>query len=324
MQKRKEVCRTSKSKFENNYRLITAVHTLQIKTANSINYEALRTLLNKKVVKRYTTCADNKTKHIILNLNKINNVDIVTFDEFKKNFEETMALLEVKDYSLMRVDLKLDSPEKAFFQEFAKIHLYLLLGMSQAYAVDNRFQSYEPISRKELSTAIKNEYFQAEFYNRNRKNIITKNAMEIAQARLELRSTSRAWRTYRKKSGETAEILYIEEEFTRAWVTRIRKAIDNLDKVQEQCNAALLEKWQQGYRKFPITFRNTMDFLAQNQTTMFTRKQLISLLSQTGCKSPEKSADNFILRYRPELFSEQDINAVVREIKRSINKFFGI
>ena len=293
---------------------------MSVKTGADIRQDALNQLSGCKVVKNYS-CSTKGEYRLTMNLNKLDG-DILNFRRFVEKFDETMDFLGIRDYQLQRVDLRLDSYELGFYEQFYKIHHYILSGLTVAYAIRNGYATTGLFSEDKRSVAVRANYFQTEFYNRTIKNFVT-DSNDPAQARLELRTTAKQWNTYRKKLPRQQEIMFIEPEFRRHWKEIFDKAVNALGEATDHYNKILLQRWQEGQEQEPPRYRNHNDFLRQNADLVFNRKQMIALLKSMGVKNPLKAADNFIARYEIELFLKKDISAIMREIRNSINDYFG-
>ena len=282
--------RLKDSKF-NDYGLTASVHTLQIWIREEINQEALKQLMSIRAIKSYRCSLNGEKKFLILNLNKIHG-DIFSFREFCQVFTEVKDFLGFQDYHLQRVDFRLDSYEPGFYEKFFKV------------------------------TPLKGPYFQIEYYDRGSKNVVTGNDTEPAQARLEFRSVSKAWTGYRKKYHGMQEIKFIQQEFKESWKKRLEKAIEALEPAEDKFNQVLIARRQAGQAESPKKYRNYIDFLRENQELIFTRRQAVRLLKEINVANPKKAVDNFVDRYRPELFLKKEISKVRQEIQKSTRDYF--
>ena len=293
---------------------------MTIKTSVDIRQDALNQLLGYKVVKNYS-CSMKGEYRLTMNLNKLDG-DILNFKKFVEKFDETMDFLGIRDYQLQRVDLRLDSYEPGFYKQFYKIHRYLISGLAVAYAVKNGYATTGLFSEDKRSVAVRANYFQIEYYNRSVKNFVT-DSNDSAKARLEFRTTAKQWNTYRKKLPRQDEIMFIEPEFRRHWKEIFDKAVNALSVASDCYNEILLQRWQGALQQESPRYRNHNSFLRQNADLVFSRRQMIALLKSMEIKNPLKAADNFISRYDIELFLKKDILAIMREIRNSINIYFG-
>lgn len=260
---------------------------------------------------------------ITINLNKING-DLFTFREFTDTFEMLRNSLDMDNYRFLRADFRLDNYESSHYQEFAKLNKYLISAMALTYQVKNCYKTDGLFSHKQLSVAIKNDYFQLENYDRAAKSKNTENHNEPAQARLEERTMAREFRkNYGDASGASGmEIL--QQEFTEKWFERWDKALDNLDAVGLRYNDELERLYQEGKDAFPVRFRTLTDFLIMYQDSIFSQKQLINLLERfPEVGNPKERAKSHKKRYGIEYISKKDAKAAVEEIKRATLHYFS-
>lgn len=260
---------------------------------------------------------------ITINLNKING-DLFTFREFTDTFEMLRNSLDMDNYRFLRADFRLDNYESSHYQEFAKLNKYLISAMALTYQVKNCYKTDGLFSHKQLSVAIKNDYFQLENYDRAAKSKNTENHNEPAQARLEERTMAREFRkNYGDASGASGmEIL--QQEFTEKWFERWDKALDNLDAVGLRYNDELERLYQEGKDAFPVRFRTLTDFLIMYQDSIFSQKQLINLLERfPEVGNPKERAKSHKKRYGIEYISKKDAKAAVEEIKRATLLYFS-
>ncbi len=201
----------------------------------------------------------------------------------------------------IQVDLRLDSCDPEDYKSFAKLNRYLISAIAVTYKVQNCYRSADLFSGDQLSVAIKNRYFQLENYDK----IAESGGIDMAAARLEERSLGFD--------------LNISKSFTEDWFTRWDKALQNLDKVQQRYNDELVEIYQQNKNSKPRRFRYLIDFIMQYQDSIFTRKQLIDLLTRIGeTENPEAYAKSYKKRYGIEYFSKKDVEYAISEIKRAM------
>lgn len=299
------------------YELQGSFHTLTVKTTGLIengNKEF------KEVIKSNSN-TDGETTTTI-NLNKING-DLFTFDEFKDTFDTLRNSLNMDNYRFLRADFRLDNYDSSHYQDFAKLNKYLISAMALTYEVKNCYKTDGLFSQKQLSVAIKNDYFQLENYDRNAKSKNTENHKEPAQARLEERTMAREFRrSYGDASGaDGMEIL--KQEFSTKWFERWDKALKNLDAVGERYNEELERIYTEGKGAFPVRFRTLTDFLIQYQDCIFSQKQLINLLERfPEVGNPKERAKSHKKRYGIEYISKKDARSAVDEIKRATLHYF--
>lgn len=285
------------------YKLTGSFHTLEIKTdgitADSERYEQVMTSRTK-------TTADTITTRTILNLNKIDG-DIFNYADFRKALDDVIADAGIQEYSISRADFRLDSYDKEHYQMFSKLNKYLISMLAVTYSVKNAYKTEDLFSQKLRSIAIKNKYFEIENYDKEAES----HGLDMACSRLEERTKS--------FSDD------LKREFTKRWFDRWDKAIKNKDKVEKRYNDELEKIYKEKKDAFPVQFRSLTDFLIQYQNCIFSKRQMIDLLSrfdEVGAAKAPTRAKNHKQKYGIEYFSEQDIKRAVEEIKRATLEFF--
>lgn len=314
--KRKEEKEMNQEKL-NQYVLQGSFHTLTVKSTGLI---AQANKGFEDVFKSKINASGDSS--ITINLNKING-DIFSFKDFIDTFEMLRNSLDIDNYRFLRADFRLDNYDSSHYQEFSKLNKYLISAMALTYEVKNCYKTDGLFTHKQLSIAIKNDYFQIENYDRAAKSKNTENHNEPAQARLEERTMAREFRkSYGDASGASGmEIL--KQEFTEKWFERWDKALNNLDAVADRYNNELEKIYNEYKDAFPVKFRTLTDFLIQYQDCIFSRKQLINLLERfPEVKNPKERAKSHKKRYGIEYIAKKDAKKAVDEIKRATLHYF--
>jgi len=92
------------------------------------------------------------------------------------------------------------------------------------------------------------------------------------------------------------------------------KVLKNLDKVQQRYNDELEKLYKEDKNAYPCRFRSLTDFIIQYQDCIFTKKQMIDLLSRFDeVKNPKTRAENHKKRYGIEYFSQKDVQMAMEE-----------
>ena len=288
------------------YSLTGSIHTLAVRSQGLV----------ENVPQEVDNCITSSTKMkgtaeittTIINPNKLKG-DLYKYSELYTAMGTILQAAGIDDYALIRADLRLDSFDPEHYKQYAKMNKYLISALALTYSVRNCYRSTDLFSQAQLSVAIKNRYFEAENYDKNAESEGT----DAAQSRLELRS-----------KNFTSENL--PEEFTEHWFLRLDRALANLDKVQSRYNDELINIYEEDKNAKPCRFRTVTDFIIQYQDSIFTKAQLIDLLSRIPEVGPEKAktkAENHKKRYGIEYFSQKDMRAAVSEIKRATREFFN-
>ena len=290
-----------------NYRLTGSIHTLAVKTKGLV--EAVEESVSKCIISSSQVKDDGRTTTSIVNPNKLGVGEIVKFSEFEAAFDTILAGAGISDYSIVRVDMRFDSYDPEHYQAYAKLNRYLISALAVCYDVRNCYRSTDLFSQKQLSIAIKNKYFELENYDKAAES----DGTDIAQSRLEERS--KAW-------TDTD----LRREFCEHWFNRWDKALRCLDEVQKRYNDELVRIYTDGKNAYPRQFRSVTDFLLEYQGCIFTKAQMIDLLSripEVGSDKAKTKAENFKKRYGIEYFSQNDAKTAVDEIKRATVAFFA-
>lgn len=288
------------------YSLTGSIHTLAVRSQGLV----------ENVPQEIENCITTSTKMkgateittTIINPNKMQG-DLYKYSELYSAMGTILSAAGIDDYSLIRADLRLDSFDPEHYKQYAKLNKYLISALALTYSVKNCYRSTDLFSQAQLSVAIKNRYFEAENYDKHAESEGT----DAAQSRLELRSKDFASEN-------------LPKEFTERWFLRLDRALTNLDKVQSRYNDELIRIYEEGKDAKPCRFRTVTDFIIMYQDCIFTKSQLIDLLSRIPEVGPGKAktkAENHKKRYGIEYFSQRDMRAAVSEIKRATCAFFN-
>ena len=295
-----------------NYKLTGSIHTLQIQVPGRVTVPVeMRQDGTAKVV--YTPPKERENDlntHIKINPNAMNG-DLFSFGEYERSMQEIINRLEITEYRLSRADLRLDSLQEGFYEEYWKLHRYLISALALEYGIRNRWKSEDLISDDKLSLAIKGRGFQVECYDKQAE----MNGKGIVMARLEERSLAR---------GE-ASLSDLTMEFGEAWKERWNAALKKLDYTQKVYNAYMHKHYS---NKVLAHGLKVNEFLLINAENFFTRDQMIQFLTEVGnVENPQKVAGNFKDRYSKkcnlEFFSQADCKHAVDEINRATDAFLN-
>lgn len=305
----------------NNYNLTASFHTLEIKTdkitpvtKNNIVSNCIKTIIN----------SDGTIVTSIINPNKFQG-DIFKFSDFKKVFNTILKENSIHQYRLTRADVRLDNYDEKHYLAYAKLNKYIISALALTYGAKNNYKTLGLLSENQISTAAKNKYFQIEHYDRKVKSNITGNVTEQAKSRLELRSMAMQFKKMNNGIG-LAESDWnfglLQKEFTSEWAKRLKEAKTNLKLVQDTYNDYLIKKYYEGKISYSVQFRTLTDFIIYYQQSIFTKKQMISLLEHLGIKNAENRAKYYKKKYKFEYFSQSDIEFALKEILKAINVYF--
>ena len=290
------------------YSLTGSIHTLEVKSSGEVT--DIMEEVSNCITTRTSSGGGNKESRSIINPNKLYG-DIFSYNEFETVFNTILAGAGIGEYTMVRADLRLDSYDQKHYKDYAKLNRYLISALAVTYKVKNCYRATNLFSQEQLSVAIKNRRFECENYDKQAEQL-EKNGTDLATSRLELRS----------KDFQDNDI---KKEFVDHWFTRWDKALKNLDMVQSRYNDELERLYNEGKNAYPKKFISLREFLMQYQDCIFSKKQMIDLLTRLGgeCKNPVSYAENYKKRYGIEYFSQKDIEYAIEEVKRAILDFFN-
>ena len=286
-------------KIFNNYHLLAGIHTISIKTPEPL-------IVPKVYQKVVTSVTHNSQENPIytskLNLNKLT-LDIYEYSYFQEQLQMLLDSAGITEYRIVRADFRFDE-----YARFAKIHRYLISLLATQYQVTNAYRTVNLFSQKQLSVAIKNKYFECENYDKAAES----NKSDAAAGRLEIRS----------KSLRTSDL---QKVFMEEWFNRWDKSLSCIEEMSAKYNTELKKIYKEGKEKSLTGFRSLTDFLIQYESCIFSREQMVNLISlvDTSVRNPSKRVSNFKQKYGTDFYTEKDIKYVVNEIKRATAQYFS-
>lgn len=314
----------NKQKLDN-YNLTGSIHTLSIKSPGMV--EDIQEEVSNCIVSN-SQAKNGLTTTSVINPNKLVG-DVFSYSEFETVFNTILAGAGIRDYNIIRADMRFDNYEPEHYRQYTKLNRYLISMLAVTYKTKNNYKTNDLFNQRQLSVAIKNDYFEIENYDREAKSKITKNHQEPAKARLEERTVSKGWRkvyntTKADLGSDDWSMELLKKEFTDGWFDRWDKAIQNTDKVHKRYNDELEKLYKEDRKAYPTRFRSLTDFLIQYQDCIFCKAQMVDLLSRfEEVKDPKTRAENHKKRYGIEYFSKKDVQAAINEVKRATREFFG-
>lgn len=291
-------------KIFNNYHLLAGIHTISIKTPEPL-------IVPKVYQKVVTSVTHNSQENPIytskLNLNKLT-LDIYEYSYFQEQLQMLLDSAGITEYRIVRADFRFDMFEPDEYARFAKIHRYLISLLATQYQVTNAYRTVNLFSQKQLSVAIKNKYFECENYDKAAES----NKSDAAAGRLEIRS----------KSLRTSDL---QKVFMEEWFNRWDKSLSCIEEMSAKYNTELKKIYKKGKEKSLTGFRSLTDFLIQYESCIFSREQMVNLISlvDTSVRNPSKRVSNFKQKYGTDFYTEKDIKYVVNEIKRATAQYFS-
>lgn len=254
----------------------------------------------------------NERTYLLINPNKQGKGEklITKYSEFvdKMSFILSNLGADLSEYDVIRADFCFNSTDKSTYDTYQKLHRLLLSCLAKAYKYKNCYVSCDLWDFERLSIAIKKDDSEAENYNKARQS----DGKDECANRLELRS--------KRMSGTS-----IEYQFMTKWFERLDKARECFNDVQMECNKHLEKLYKDDLGKLPKE-RNYLSlnaFLLQYKETIYTRKQMIDLLSRfEEVKNPTKKADKFKENHKIEYFSQKDLEYIIEVLKKKTEEYF--
>ena len=284
-----------------NLQLEGGIHTFELMTSQvpELIPEDLRPCVK---VKNYTldTHTGEYSFKAIINPNKYSGY-ISCFSDFKKISQDILLRLGIDNYTIKRVDFRLDSREDNY-NELLKINKILILLLGFKYKT-SRYQSIEPLSLDQLTIRIQNSSFEVENYNKK----LQSDGLDEVQNRLELRKK----RLYYIDLNELeATALY--------WKIRLANCLIYYNSLQKMCNDALLKRWKQ---EKEVQVNTQTEFIRKYQQNIFTCTQLKELLSAMGIENSQKAAYNLAYTNQIQYISPQNIDTYIEKIALALMNF---
>lgn len=234
--------------------------------------------------------------------------DIFRYSEFKTALDTIIVDGGINNYQVTRVDLRLDTYNEEDYKRYSKLNRIIVSLLGTAYQTKNNYKCVDLFSNQQLSIAVKNDYFQIEYYDKEKQS----QGKDKAKSRLELRSL--------KVKIPSEEI---SSEFIESWERRLDKAIEYYGEMQNRYNKELEQIYLQDKEGFPRKFKNINNFLMQYQECIFTKEQMVELLGRFDeVKNPVNKAKNYKQKYGIEYYSKVDVIEAIDEVKRALKAFF--
>lgn len=256
---------------------------------------------------------DSKERtYLLINPNKDTNSErlITSYSQFVKKM--TLILnqmgMSVEDFDIIRCDFCFNSTNADSFSSYQKLHRLIISCLAKAYDYKNCYVSCGLWDWQRLSIAVKKDDSEIENYDKKRES----NGTDESCNRLELRS--------KRMAGTT-----IEYQFMTKWVERLDKAAQCFDDVQKTSNEHLEKLYKEDLSR-PSKERSYLSltaFLLQYRECIYTRKQMVDLLSRIGDTSnPAKKADKFKAKHKIEYFSQKDLKYIISVLKQKTVEYF--
>lgn len=294
--------------------LYTALHTLSGVYTEPINLEDAEMQPNIRECKlQKVKGQDQEVTYLLINPNKgqEGNQMVTSYSQFQEIMDNIFFELHgnIAFYHIRRADMSFNSDCDGDFDLYKKLHRLLLCCLSNEYSVVNCYESRDIWTLKSLNIAIKNDYLEAENYDKSKEShgsVPTTNRLELRSKKIKDNST-------------------LEYEFMKKWSDRLDKASANFKAVQMRYNANLekLYKLDLAKPKKDREYLNLTAFLMQYKDCIFTKMQMVDLLSRFDeVKNPVSRAENFKKKHTIEYFSQKDLKLVVKALKECMSRYF--
>lgn len=242
-----------------------------------------------------------------INVNRLYG-DIYKYSEFRTALDTITASAGIKEFNISRVDVRLDSYNREDYIKYVKLNRMILSLLGTAYTTPSNYKSMDLFTNQPLSLSVRNDYFQVEYYDKYHQS----RGKDQAKSRLELRSL-------KKRFG----IEELRNKFQEEWNRRWQKAEECFDEMQMKYNQAMEQVYKQDQVTFPRKFTSVNNFLTQYQECIFTKKQMLDLLSRfTEVKNPQNKEKNYRQKYKIKYYTFQDVAMTIQNIKETVTQFF--
>lgn len=236
---------------------------------------------------------------------------ITKYSEFVKKMNDILEKLGARyeDFTYIRADFCFNSKDVNSYDLYKKTNRLILLCLSFAYAYRNTYETKDLWTGQLLSLAIKKDDSEAEYYNK----YIASGGKDECSNRLEIRS--------KRMNGSE-----LQKQFLEKWFERFDLAINCFSEVQIESNNQMELRWKTDQKKpkRERDYTSVNAFLMQNRDNIFTRKQMIDLISRLDPEvNATKKADHFKERHKIEYFSKKDLEYITLVLKRKITEYFS-
>lgn len=256
---------------------------------------------------------DEEKTYLLINPNKQGEGEslITKYSDFVKKMEHILDSVgaDLTEYDVIRADFCFNSTDTSTYNSYQKLHRLLISCLAKAYKYKNCYVSCGLWDFERLSIAIKKDDSEVENYNKHKES----EGKDESANRLEFRS--------KRMSGTS-----IEYQFMTKWFERLDKARNCFNDVQTEYNNHLERLYKNDIAKPPRerSYLSLNAFLLQHKETIYTRKQMIDLLSRFDeVKNPTKRADKFKDKHRIEYFSQKDLEYIIEVLKDKTTQYFN-
>ncbi|MGN0623714.1 MAG: hypothetical protein ACI4JA_07160 [Oscillospiraceae bacterium] len=280
--------------------VLLSIDTLQLKSKGAV-CEKVDEL--EYITKYYSRHENNFYR---LNPDKANKgTPVYKYQLFERVYNKMISEIKPDNPKITRIDFRLDSFEDNY-NDYFKLNKFLILLLSVAYNITNRYESTDFLTLDKLTVRSQNRYIEIENYNK---------ALQEPQGevknRLEMRTTQL----------DISEPIHIKQQF-ELWHSRLKKAItlDNINRTIDVINEFLIKRYYIEH----MTGATAEKFIYKYKDTIFTSAQLESLLKEISnnndCTSKAKRLKK---ANRIEFFTRKDLALYVNTINNKGKQFFA-
>lgn len=255
---------------------------------------------------------DRKVTYLQLNPNKyVGNQMITSYSMYMKVLESIFTDIgsSLDRFSVRRADMSFNNDIEGSYESYRKLHRLLICCLANQYNVVNCYQSQDLWTYKSLNIAIKNNYLEAENYDKEQES----HGSVPIKNRLELRS-----KCIQDESS-------LRHEFVDKWCNRLDTVVGNYEAVQKRYNNELEHLYKEDLvkPKKDRDYLNLTAFLLQYKECIFCTSQMVDLLSRFDeVKDPVKKARSFKVHHTIEYFSRSNLQVIVDSLKKCITEYF--
>ena len=142
--------------------LTASIHTVSIIFEGMIDFVEDRRIRDCIQSSYFKTTGKTSCK---INVNRLYG-DIYEYSEFRTALDTIIVNAGIKEYQISRVDVRLDSYDKEDYKKYAKLNRLLLSLLGTAYITPSNYKSTDLFTNQQLSLSVRNDYFQAEYYDK--------------------------------------------------------------------------------------------------------------------------------------------------------------
>lgn len=316
----------------------TAIHTLEIQPIMKPEHEACVKDWWNKLYKKDLAFINSKwtakdgTPRLVINPHRLHttadgNKYVFTYGGLEEHLADMQTVcteMEIDSYIIRRLDVCLDVD--IAYEQTQKITRLITFLLGDRIGAENRYISYDPLTLEPKTLRLENGSYdrngkiiyptrQIEHYNRELINQTTYDGKPILN-RFELRAMGRA-----------AGLGRTEQDIVASWLDELEALRERqISEVHERVNRQLIK----AYRRYSGLAGNMgsteiNNFIKAHADYIYTRTQLIELLSMLEINDPKHHAANLITRSGKlfELYKPKQIMGEIDCMKTALKGFIG-